>query len=110
MKKPLSCQIIIYIIIILFIIGIIISILFISNGLENFEREEKELAKFALYIVFQDGDPIDNFLGMKIIVIDVKKLIMKNILSGYQNALFILILNMLQKFVFIHYLVYLLNM
>ena len=76
MKKVLSYMTIISVIVILFIIGILIPKYFISNGLENFEGEEKEFAKYAIQNVnaHNEGPFFITSLLFKIKVSNVKKI------------------------------------
>ena len=74
-KKLLSCATIILLIIIIFIIGSIIPKLFISDGIENFEGEEKEFAKYSYLMATQyETNPMFRLIKMKTKVIDVKKI------------------------------------
>lgn len=76
MKKVLSGMTIIPVIVLLFIIGVLIPKYFISNGLENFEGEEKEFAKYAIQNVdaHNEGPFFITSLQLKIKVLNVKKI------------------------------------
>ncbi len=73
-RKLLSCTIIIILIILFFIIGILIPKYFISDGIENFEGEEKEFAKFALDRTNYWGNLIQRKMRLKLKVIHVEKI------------------------------------